>query len=58
MAYAELVVGVLHIKGLVEVMKVNFDIIQNDITNMSVDAIVLPANEKLERRKWCVQSNF
>ncbi len=26
----------------------NFDVVQNDITNMSVDAIVLPANEKLK----------
>lgn len=26
----------------------NFDVVQNDITNMMVDAIVLPANEKLK----------
>ena len=26
----------------------NFDVVQNDITNMIVDAIVLPANEKLK----------
>ena len=25
-----------------------FDVVQNDITNMIVDAIVLPANEKLK----------
>ena len=26
----------------------NFDVVRNDITNMSVDAIVLPTNEKLK----------
>lgn len=26
----------------------NFDVVQNDITNMNVDAIVLPANERLK----------
>ena len=36
----------------------NFEIIQNDITNMNVDAIVLPANEKLKEGNGASRAIF